>query len=175
VIVPALLLISACVMGVGNALIRTGLTAGILIISTAAFIAHANRPHQQFIWCAWEELAEQIPDGSPQTIYAFEDLIAYHLWFATRNRPDVTVTKVENSMIAEDRSYFLPRRFEGVKKAAPDTVARGEHFWVAFRDIRWDERHPPLSMLLNSNNKVKREHHVDVNGQLKAFIVEFEK
>ncbi len=44
----------------------------------------AEKP--QFIWCAWEQFE---PNGQmlrlltePKTLYVFEDLVAYHFWFA---------------------------------------------------------------------------------------------
>src|SRR5437868_8132373 len=89
--------------------------------------------------------------AQPVTVYAFEDLVAYHLWFALdgdgARRFRVVVLKGLPGLI-EDRAYFLPRRFDGVTTARADSI-NGERFWVAFRDAAWDESHEPLKAILS--------------------------
>jgi uncharacterized membrane protein len=91
-------------------------------------LAEFTRPKQVYIWCAWENLADKIePDAK---IYAFEDLVAYQLWFANKQ---FEITKINGyDDMSEDKAFFLPRGFDSVKVADKSAV-EGEHFWLAFR------------------------------------------
>jgi len=128
------------------------------------------------VWCAWGELAESAlrdeaggPEATAADVYAFEDLVAYHLWFALgEERARVAVVKgVEG--LAEDPAYFLPRRFEGVAVTNADALA-GERFWVAFRGTAWDETRPPLSTLKARGYRAERVYEQAAGGQ-RAFLV----
>jgi uncharacterized membrane protein len=90
--------------------------------------AEFTRPKQVYIWCAWENLASQIEPNAK--IYAFEDLVAYHLWFANR---EFEITKINGyDDMSEDKSFFLPRGFDAVKVGGK-TAVEGDRFWLAFR------------------------------------------
>jgi mannosyltransferase len=107
------------------------------------------RPAPDFTWCAWEQLVPQMPAGGPAPeIYAFEDLVAYHLWFAgsrRENKPGVTVIKAAPGL-SEDPAFFLPRRFDEIKVGDVPGI-KGEQIWLAFRAPRWDEARPPLNFV----------------------------
>ncbi|HKY29214.1 MAG TPA: hypothetical protein VJM12_14845 [Pyrinomonadaceae bacterium] len=129
-----------------------------------------------FIWCAWEQLAQQIAQqprsAAPIKIYAFEDLIAYHLWFALqeqdRNRFSVAVIKRVPG-VEEDPAYFLPRGFSDI--ATVDLAKFDEaESWIAFRDFTWDENRPPLKTLSERGYKVGNVLEVSLGGQ-RAFLV----
>jgi uncharacterized membrane protein len=130
-----------------------------------------------YIWCAWEPLARQVQISEQQPreavrVYAFEDLVAYHLWFAFNSSPHhqfkVTVVK-QLEGIQEDPAYFLPRGFNeiGVMESAQIS---GNEFWIAFRASGWDERQPPLSALENMGYTVREVHSTQAQG-LQAFMV----
>jgi 4-amino-4-deoxy-L-arabinose transferase-like glycosyltransferase len=142
-----------------------------------------------YIWCAWEGLAasavkedaasvvvEKDAGAAPLNVYAFEDLVAYHLWFALerdgggkRNFKVVVLKNVPG--VAEDTAYFLPRRFDGVGVASADSIG-GERFWAAFRATRWDESRPPLRLLLERGYRAGKIYETGAQGQ-RAFLVMF--
>src|SRR5207247_8481449 len=75
-------------------------------------------PPPFFSWCAWEQLLQQMPTptySEPTRIYAFEDLVAYHIWFAStkarENKFQVIVIK-GIAAVPEDPAFFLPRLFD---------------------------------------------------------------
>ena len=128
-----------------------------------------------FIWCAWEPLAYQVaqePASTPEKIYTFEDLIAYHLWFAlpqkAKNRFKVAVIK-RLPGVEEDPAYFLPRGFSDITTLDFSQFAETEG-WIAFRDYKWDENRPPLKALLERGYKVGTVLEVSAGGQ-RAFLV----
>jgi hypothetical protein len=140
------------------------------------------------VWCAWDGLATSAArddardsaatgDGASQAaaVYAFEDLVAYHLWFAlerveTAGRFRVVSVKGAPG-VAEDPAYFLPRGFDGV--ATADTGALGgERFWLAFRDINWDESRQPLKLINERGYRAVRVYEQAAQGQ-RAFLVLF--
>jgi len=130
-----------------------------------------------YIWCAWEPLARQVEANEPQTakdvrVYAFEDLVAYHLWFAfdSSQRKQFKVTVIKNFPgAAEDPAYFLPRRFNQVA-VINSAQLNGSEFWIAYRAARWDETLPPLSTLENMGYAVRDVHSTQTQGQ-QAFMV----
>ncbi len=110
--------------------------AGLLIM--VAFVVHARTVSANQIWCAWEGLAKEwvvAPRNStaPQKLYVFEDLVAYHYWYATRAMPNYKVFLVKGiEGIANDPAYFLPRGFQGVEVTDLNSVADDE-IWISFR------------------------------------------
>ncbi|HEX8352326.1 MAG TPA: glycosyltransferase family 39 protein [Pyrinomonadaceae bacterium] len=146
------------------------------------------------VWCAWEGLASSaardeargpavtvggaaVGGGASRTtdVYAFEDLVAYHLWFAlergeTAGRFRVVSIKGAPG-VAEDPAYFLPRAFDGVAVATTDAL-RGDHFWLAFRDTAWDESRQPLKLITERGYRAERVYETAAQGQ-RAFLVLF--
>jgi hypothetical protein len=156
------------------------------------------RPEGVYVWCAWEGLASSAArdeasepssveagaasgasDDAAHTlnVYAFEDLVAYHLWFAlggdegARRFRVVSVKGVPG--IEEDPAYFLPRGFDGISKAGTDSLG-GERFWVAFRDTVWDESRQPLRFILERGYRAERVYEAGAQGQ-RAFLVLFKR
>ncbi|MCA1632589.1 MAG: hypothetical protein LC802_02450 [Acidobacteria bacterium] len=128
------------------------------------------------VWCAWETLAAPLAraeagEARPADIYAFEDLVAYHLWFALGVEPGrFRVSVVKNVPgLPEDPAYFLPRGFKEV--ALKDASAlEGERFRVAFRDTTWDEGREPLKLLRERGYRVEQVFETTAQGQ-RAFLV----
>jgi uncharacterized membrane protein len=168
---PAAILFAMFIAEIANEKVRWAFITISLALIAGAGVRYAATPPQEQIWCAWETLSESIPATEPQTVYAFEDLSAYHLWFAMRKRANVHVVKVDGMQgMSEDRAYFLPRGFDEVRRIAPAGIAE-EQFWVAFRDMRWDERHPPVGQLAENGFNIGEPITVDAGG-IKAFIVQ---
>jgi len=145
----------------------------ILLAGTAWALA---RP-PVYIWCAWEPLARQVEVNEPQAaqdvrVYAFEDLVAYHLWFAfeSSQRKQFKVTVVKNFPGAlEDPAYFLPRRFNEVAVMNSAQI-NGSEIWIAYRAARWDDTLPPLSTFENMGYAVRNVYSTQTQGQ-QAFMV----
>jgi uncharacterized membrane protein len=155
-----------------------------------AAIIYVVRPAQQFTWCTWEGLVEAggssyrslelksiegQPAAKPQ-IFVFEDLIAYHIWFAgTRNgRQPNNVTVIKGLPgLYEDPAFFLPRRFDEIKVGDASQI-KGDYIWVAFRASRWDERRPPISIIESMG--YERDSYVSTSAQgEQSFLVAFRK
>src|SRR5687768_9172847 len=85
----------------------------IAILFATGFARKATTGTPEFVWCSWEKLAERwvmaphlSPD--PKRLYAFEDLTAYHIWFATREMANHEVALVSGVQgIPNDAAYFL--------------------------------------------------------------------
>jgi len=143
--------------------------------------ASALRREGFHVWCAWEGLAASLAreeaggrvagEGArPAHVYAFEDLVAYHLWFALGDEDRFRVSVVRGLPgVAHDPAYFLPRRFRGVAAADPAALG-GESFWLAFRDASLDETRPPLNLLSGRGYRVEKIYEASAQGQ-RAFLV----
>jgi len=136
-------------------------------------------PAPQFIWCAWEPLGQEMVRAEPDAnrairVYAFEDLVAYHLWFglnATANsRVRVSVIKGTPGL-TEDAAYFLPRRFDDI---AVTNQPDGDSFWIAFRDRQWNESSPPLNLFINRGYRAGPVLERKAQG-VKAFLVRMQR
>jgi hypothetical protein len=131
-----------------------------------------------YIWCAWDPLVRQMirvapPAADEIKIYAFEDLIAYHIWFTLDSTGEkrFRVVRVRGvTEIAEDAQYFLPRGFDGVTVADPGALS-GDHFWVAFRDASWDPGRQPLKLLADRGYQIEERLSISAPGQ-NAFLVQ---
>lgn len=108
---------------------KTVALSALAILVGISGIVEASRPKATFIWCTWEKLAVEIPPNAK--VYAFEDLVAYHLWFANKS---LDVTKINGyEDLPEDKAYFLPRGFNDVKLGDKNSFS-GDSFYLAFRD-----------------------------------------
>ena len=130
-----------------------------------------------YAWCAWNDLAQQLKQKpaeiKPTNIYAFEDLTAYHLWFALDANPQspfrVGVIKDLPGLV-EDKAYFLPRDFTDID-VRKDFPRDESHFWIAFRDVMLGETRPPLKTANDLGYEVKTIFETNAGGQ-KTFLVE---
>lgn len=147
-----------------------------LILAGCAF--QFRRTGNVNVWCGWEELAKQAieKEGAFEnlTIYAFEDLVAYHLWFATKHSERIRIVAVKDFPgIQEDKAYFLPRGFDEVTVTDKNALA-GDRFWIAFRDKTWNPMHPLLQDLAARGYKLGVPLEFNANGGT-AFLVRVEK
>lgn len=105
-------------------------------------------------------------------VYAFEDLVAYHLWHEGGGAGGAFEVAVVRGVpgAAEDRAFFLPRGFDGVSVVDYRSAFGEEHFWLAFRAAAWDESHPALKSLAGRGYAFGRRHEMSSQGQT-AFMV----
>ena len=135
---PVLLLFAICLTELKPAVIRNIAVAAAGMLIMAAFVIYVRTEAANQIWCAWEGLAKEwivAPQDStkPKNLYVFEDLVAYHYWYATRGLPNYSVHLVkEIEGVRNDPAYFLPRGFDGVKVTDINGIANDE-IWISFR------------------------------------------
>lgn len=153
-----------------------------LFFTTLEFIVQIQRPDEKYIWCIWEELAVDLDRKTPSPkdanekvkVYVFEDLVAYHFWFAVRNSDKFRIAAVKGiEGLQEDTSYFLPRGFDTVKVTDANGMT-GDRFYIAFRDSKWNEYHEPLKDLLAKGYKIGEPQIIEAQG-IQAFLVLVEK
>ncbi|HKP73360.1 MAG TPA: glycosyltransferase family 39 protein [Pyrinomonadaceae bacterium] len=152
-----------------------------LLLAGTVWLMRRDEPP---IWCAWETLARraaesekagagEVENAGGVKIYATEDLVAYHMWYALRSfggeRVRVAVVKGLPGIV-EDKAFFLPRGFPEVSVMDADAAFAEERFWLAFRDADWNESHPLLQMLSARGYEIAERFEVAASGQ-KAFIV----
>lgn len=139
VFAPIIILIAIFVIETAIRPLRYLFASAILILTGSSFVLHAQAEQSRFIWCAWEKLANEwiaTPHYSPEPkqLYVFEDMVAYHFWFGTRemkNYRTFVVKGIED--IQDDPAYFLPRGFEEIRKIGPSDIT-GDRVWIAFRE-----------------------------------------
>lgn len=175
VFVPAALLIGAVVGRIEMAAARGALLAMLVLLSTAAFAIQFRRETPAYIWCAWEPLAVEAASKDGDKIYVFEDLVAYHFWFALHEAERTNaVSKVVNlEGTAEDTAYFLPRGFEDVTRVELPEVNE-PRFWIAYRGERIDESKAPLAQFLARGYYVTGRKIIAASGE-NAILLKLEK
>lgn len=155
------------------------LIVGCWFSATAVYVMIRPTPH--FIWCAWGPLAEQVVAAEPSTsrptsLYAFEDLVAYHLWFALKNdqRGNYKVSVIKNLPgTTEDNAYFLPRDFDEIEVRGP-VIPNGSEIWIAFRGPRVDEQQPPLKQFVTAGYQISQILTEKAQNQ-NAFMIKLER
>ncbi|MGI8811290.1 MAG: glycosyltransferase family 39 protein [Pyrinomonadaceae bacterium] len=174
VFAPMAIVIGILIDEISKPVLKAILIGALVFFFLIAFTLKMIRAPQEQIWCAWEQQARSISPDELQTVYVFEDLTAYHFWFATRDEPNIRIVKVNDvPEMSEDKAYFLPRGFDGVRSIAPNEIS-GDRFLVAFRDMKFDERHPPLNFLIEKGYKISDPAVIDAGG-LKAILVSASK
>jgi uncharacterized membrane protein len=125
----------------------------IFLFSGYAFVQQAVDPPPFFIWCAWEGVANDIPTGTdarPTKVYTFENLVAYHVWFASRNSKGIEISAIKGvDGMHEDESYFLPRGFDDVRRRALTDIT-DERAWLVFRTEERGQETPLFQYLRNA-------------------------
>lgn len=151
VFAPACILLAVVINRIAIPVVRIAAISLIVLLNCYAFVIATQRKTPAYSWCAWEPLTAYAVETRPVPIYAFEDLVAYHLWFdlVQEGKSDIPVFKVRDMEgVREDKAYFLPRGFDDVKTVDPAEVT-GDRFWIAYRGDRIDETKPPLKAFLD--------------------------
>jgi len=155
----------------------------LITLSCWLFLAGTGlllRRGDTYIWCAWGQLSQQIIQrqlvpAKIINVYTFEELVAYHLWFASEESAG---GKLKVGLIKgvpglqEDPAYFLPRAFSDIR-ALELSALNERHFWIAFRDTKFSEHGPPLRTLKDRGYEILEVLEVEAGGQ-RAFLVELE-
>jgi 4-amino-4-deoxy-L-arabinose transferase-like glycosyltransferase len=131
---PAMILIANAVWSFPVRVVSYTAVALIIVFTGLGLARDVGRKTPQHVWCGWERAAADIRSKDPSgKIYAFENLVAYHLWFALRksDRPDVAVVKGID-VRTDDETYFLPRGFDAVGRVSINDIA-DENIWLALR------------------------------------------
>lgn len=169
-------------------------SAALLLLSCWLLLVGALtlvRDEGAYVWCAWGDLAasaardEEAEANNPGDtraagvhVYAFEDLVAYHLWFALEGRRSPRLYNVASLKgvpgVSEDPAYFLPRDFEDATRAPAEAFTGTPRFWLAFRDTTFDETRPPLDFITARGYRPARVYEASAQGQ-RAFLVLFER
>lgn len=171
---PMMILAALFLTSISDRFVRYLLIAVAFLLIGSGGYQYANTRTSPQVWCAWERLAADIPRGTPTTVFVFEDLVAYHFWFATRGSENIKIVKIEGVPgLMEDKAFFLPRGFDGVQRSGPNDL-KGDRFWVAFRDIIWNEKHYPISSLAVQDYSIINRYNVSGSG-MNAFLVEFQR
>jgi uncharacterized membrane protein len=178
VAVPYLLLAALALDGLRPQWVRITL---VLLLGCWLFLAGTGtllRRGDTYIWCAWDRLGQQIVQRqqSPAEvvkIFAFEELVAYHLWFALgesgSGKVEVGLIKGVPGLQA-DPAYFLPRAFSDITVQDLSSLS-DKHMWIAFRDTAFHEQGPPLKTFKERGYEVQEVLQVEASGQ-RAFLVE---
>ena len=155
--------------------IRYALLGSVFVAATAAFVIKVRTPKPEFIWCAWEKAAPQITANGTRELYVFEDLTAYHLWFATRDLPAAPrIFKVVGiDGVVEDKAYFLPRGFDDVARVNVDEI-NSPNITVAFRASVFDASKPPIRNFIVAGYAIADRTTYEAAGQ-NAFVVVLRK
>lgn len=138
-----------------------------------ALVLQIVRVNQKLVWCSWEELAAdlEVSANSSQTkLYVFEDLVAYHIWSALKDKEKTKVIVVKGiEGLLEDKAYFLPRGFDGIKTVDASDFTEKE-IWIAFRDSKFSEFHEPIWSLLERGYKIGEPKVFEAQG-VQTFLV----
>ena len=157
--------------------LKTAFLSAILFFICFGLLAHLVFGIKKPVWCAWEELARNFEQNKPAgktKIYVFEDLIAYHLWWTLTDKINTEIIVVKGiDGLLEDKAYFLPRGFDGIKVTEQNGF-EGERFFIAFRDSKFSEYHPPLNILKAKGYKIG-EPKVFEAQRVQTFLVEIWK
>ena len=127
--------------------LRTAAVTLLLLLSGYAFYAQAMRATPRYVWCEWENVANEIKAKEAAAtgetnIYTFENLVAYHLWFALRDSDRIHVEVVKGVDVrTDDETYFLPRGFDEVKNTKLEEI-KDDEIWLAFRTSKDGEDAP---------------------------------
>lgn len=153
VFAPFILSAAYILGGVVSSAYRNAFIGMLAVLSVVAIGIQAFSRQPVYIWCGWEVLAKEttgFEKEDPAIVYTFEDLSAYHMWFALRgNKGNLAVEKMTGlENIKEDKAYFLPRGFDEVKKVDVNEI-RDDQFWIAFRARKWEIAESPLYDLLS--------------------------
>jgi len=156
--------------------LRIAFLTFVILLTAYAFVLQTRGHGVVSVWCGFEALGENVLAKSPNgPVYVFEDLAAYHLWFAFRNNPDLKmrqrVVKLEGIPgIAEDKAFFLPRGLDDEYVRRESRLPLDGQIWIVYRAPTFDLTKPPMATFLERGFEVERSEVVD-SGESKEFAV----
>jgi uncharacterized membrane protein len=178
VFAPASIVFAVFLGEMEPAVLRWPMIAAVALLMIAGGVRQFATPLQKQIWCGWEESVSSSVDLQGGTIYTFEDLAAYHAWFATRTS-NTRIIKVNGLPgVPEDKAYFLPRGMEGAVQVVdagdipPASENSAEKVNFVFRDTRWNEHHQPILFFSQKGYKVRQVYESEPMHGTRVFLGE---
>jgi len=156
--------------------LRIAFLTFVILLTAYAFVLQTRRHGVVSVWCGFEALGKNVLAKSQNgPMYVFEDLAAYHLWFAFRNNPDLKmrqrVVKLEGIPgIAEDKAFFLPRGLDDEYVRRESRLPLDGQIWIVYRAPTFDLTKPPIATFLERGFEVEGSEVVD-SGESKEFAV----
>ena len=147
VLPPAITLIANALLSSTVKTFRFIAVSLVIGLCIAGLAVDLRRHTPQHVWCAWNEVASdirkiEVATDEPTAVYTFENLVAYHVWFALRDSNRFRVSVIKGVDVrTDDEAYFLPRGFDAV----PDVTiadAKDDNVWLAFRTFVPGENQP---------------------------------
>ncbi len=138
----------------------------VVLFSGYGLLVRAGKDAPQNSWCAWEGLAASAVAYESQPVFATEDLIAYHIWFAGRtdeNQPPI-FRLIGIDGLKEDRAYFLPRGRDRIGFWEFRDM-RYPNFWLAYRAKTFSESEPPIRNLLVAGYRIAERKTFSTSGE----------
>ena len=166
VFVPLSVFVAKAIVNLPNLKIETFALTMLFLLIGYAFLLQSQRPVSVPIWCGFETVGREMTNRQDVPIVVFEDLAAYHLWFAFRKdgKPQKIVKVKDLSGMTEDPAYFLPRGFDRVQR-----VTFGGAFpplmWLVFRSSDWNGYAPPISTFEHRGYQVVGQKMYESGGQ----------
>ena len=165
VFAPVSVLIATAFARITVPALKTGAITLTLLFSGYAFALEYSRPQPQYSWCAWEPLTVAAAAKNDVSIYTFEDLVAYHIWFAGRDQSVNRVWKVNGiNGITEDKAYFLPRGATDVAAVNFNEIT-DRKLWIAYRAKTVTPSEPPLRNLIVGGYRVIDQQVIEADGE----------
>ena len=173
VFVPAFILFAIILDGISIKWLRT--TALTLLVLFGVYGAYTQFSSQspKFSWCCWEPLTTSVDVPADATIYAFEDLVAYHVWFANRGTKRKVVRVVGMPNVTEDKAYFLPRGFDDIASVDASAIEQPNIF-IVYRAKTYDESSSPIKTLIDNGYRIKAETIIDASNE-QAILVHLKR
>lgn len=169
VFAPVAVFLAGAILKISSAAVRTAAVTLIILFSGYAFALQAMRDTPHYSWCAWEPLAAQAKELQNANIYVFEDLVAYHIWFA--GRTSGRCFKVRDiTGITEDNAYFLPRGFDDVR-AVDITDINESSLWIAYRAQTAAPNEPPLRNFIVNGYHISDQRTMSADGENAIFVL----
>jgi len=169
--VPASILCAMFFTEIRQRVFAVSIQIFVVALITAALALQFAQPKPDFVWCAWNDVAESFrTEDGPDQVVVFEDLVAYHIWFALRKTPGKRIFVVNDAPgVHEDKAYFLPRGFGEVGRITLDQVPR-DGFWMAFRSNVFDPAKPPFSEIIQQGFIPGKLAVLDRGGQQEVLV-----
>ena len=159
---PAMILIANAVWSFPVRTVSYIAVALIIGLTAFGFVNDVRRQVPRHVWCEWNRVAAEIRAADqPAKIYTFENLVAYHLWFALRDGDEFPVRVIKGvDVVTDDEAYFLPRGFDRVDRASLDEIT-DEAMWLAFRTSRPGDKERLMSEFERRGYEVCNQYQVE--------------
>ncbi len=176
VFVPLAILFAIALYEVEQNKLRIALLPLAVLFTGYAFFLTTQREIKEYSWCIWAPDIVTARETGPGKIYVFEDLVAYHFWYAAKlhglaDRGPIKAVNIDG--LKEDKAYFLPRGFDDIQNIDAAEINDPQIF-IAYRAKDIDETKEPLKTFLDREYRIKFQRADDAVAE-KAILVYLEK